>query len=222
MKKFSKNLLYVLIGFCALWAVVLSLGAFGVIKTNIFAGEQFNYVVALILDAVCLALFVALVFVEKIKGLSIPNWFKCIFYVSFFVLTNIYFYFSLYSTVAGLIACAIILAVIFNIMSVSLFYNTQKDDQNNVKVSNKFLVFSCFSYSILFAFIYQLVVCVIRIVSKTTISNVLAISAIEMSVCLLISFVFALVFALSLARTKRVINACLIKMNASSDYKTKK
>lgn len=221
MKKLSKIILYVLLAACAVWAVMLSLGAFGAIKTNAFASEHFNYVIALVVDIVCLVLFVGLLFIEKIRGLTIPEWFKIVFYVEFFVLTNVYCYFGLYQTAAGLIVCAIMLAIIFNILSVSVFYNTQKDESNNVKVSEKFLVFSCFGYSILFAFVYEIIQCLIRL-SASSVLNVLAVMAAEMGMFLLVSFAFALVFALSLKRSKRIINACLIKLNKPNEYKNKK
>ena len=36
-------------------------------------------------------------FIEKWRNLIIPNWFKNLFYVAFFVFTNIYYFFGLFN-----------------------------------------------------------------------------------------------------------------------------
>ena len=117
----------------------------------------------------------------------------------------------------------IYIAVLFNILAVSLFYNTQKDSKNVVKTTDKFLVFSCFSYASMMTLVYQLISVLAKLISNSTeIVASLAMIVTEISVMLFITFIFAIVFVLSLKRTRKFINGCLIKHIVTNDYKTKR
>ena len=118
---------------------------------------------------------------------------------------------------------AVYIAVLFNILAVSLFYNTQKDAKNVVKTTDRFLVFSCFAYAGLMTLVYQLISVLVKLLSNSTdVIASLAMIVSEMSVMLFVGFVFALLFAISLKRTRRLVNACLIKHVVINEYRTKK
>ena len=223
MKKFSNILLYGALGVCGAWTIVLALGAFGVFSLAQVAGAHFNYVWAFVIVAVCLLCYIAFMFVEKIRNLVVPDWFKCLFYLAFLVFTNVYYFFSLYHTIAGVLVFVIYLSMLFNILAVSLFYNTQKDAKNIVKTTDKFLVFSAFSYATLGVVVYEVISLLVKVIAKD--SSVLSGAPMiltEIAAMLCVNFIFAIIFAMSLKKTKKFINACLIKYNQVSDYKTNK
>ncbi|MBQ8468166.1 MAG: hypothetical protein IJ542_00220 [Clostridia bacterium] len=223
MKKLSNILLYGALGVCGAWTILLALGAFGVLNIASIAGSHFNYVWALVIVVVCLLCYVAFMFVEKIRNLIIPDWFKCLFYLAFLIFTNVYYLFSWYHTIAGTLVFVAYLAVLFNILSVSLFYNTQKDAKNIVKTTDRFLVFSAFSYASLGIVIYEVIALLVKAITKSTsVLSGAAMIVTEISLMLCVNFVFAILFAMSLKKTKQFINACLIKYNQVSDYKTNK
>ena len=85
MKKVSNILLYGALAISGIYTILLALGAFGVLNISSIAGSHFNYVWALIIVVAGLALYVAFMFIEKIRNLIIPEWFKYLFYLAFFV-----------------------------------------------------------------------------------------------------------------------------------------
>jgi len=223
MKKLSNILLYGALCISGVWTILLALGAFGLIPIQSIAGSHFNYVTALVIVVAGFVLYFVFMLIEKIRNLIIPNWFKCLFYFAFLIFTNVYYLFSWYHTIAGMLVFDAYLAVLLNIGAVSLFYNTQKDAKNIVKTTDKFLVFSCFAYSALGIVFYEIVSLLVKVFSKQTgLLFGLAFVVTELSIMLCISFVFALVFALSLKKKKAFINGCLIKYNNTSEYKTNK
>ena len=222
MKKLSTILLYTFIALSGVWVILLALGAFNVLNVASIAGTNFNYVIALILVIVGLLLYVGFMFVEKIRQIVIPAWFKCLFYVAFFVFTNVYYLFGLYHTIAGILVFDIYIAFLFNILGVSLFYNTQKDEKNVVKTTDKFLVFSTFAYAGVFEFVYMLIATLVKVIAKYNgVSAMLSVIVTELSVMILVGFIFAFVMVLSLKKEKRFVNACLIKYLKDNGYKTK-
>ena len=223
MKKLSSILLYSFLALSGAWTVLLTLGVFGVLNLTAVAGQSFNYVWALVIVLVGLALYIVFMFVEKCRSWVIPSWFKCLFYVAFFVFTNVYYFFGLYSTIAGLICFDIYLACLLNIGAVSLFYNTQKDNKNAVKTTEKFLSFSCLSYAMTGAAVYQIISCTVKVIAKATgLLAGLSIVVTELSVFLFVSLLFALCFALSMKGSRKFVNACLIKYLPVSEYKNNK
>ncbi len=212
MKKLNNILLYSAIVLSGLWIIMLSLGMFEVFNLYKVAGTNFNYWWAFAIVIVCMLLYIGFLFIEKIKNLDIPAWFKNLFYVAFFVFTNVYYLFGLYHTIAGIVIFDICFAALINILAVSLFYNTQKDAKNAVKTTDKFLVFSCFCYSSAAILIYQLIVGICKcFAKKLIITNIAALFVTEISTMLCVTFVFAIIFTLSMRGSRRLVNNCLIK-----------
>lgn len=212
MKKLSKILLVSSIVLSVGWVIVLALGLFNVLNYSAVIGTHFNYIAGFTIVILGLLLYIAMMFIEKWKNLIIPIWFKNLFYVAFFVFTNIYYFFGLYNTLAGLLIFDVYLAILINILSVSIFYNTQKDSKNLVKTSDKFLTVSCCSYSFAAILIYQVLSCVCKIIANndTPFGSIAAFVA-ESSIMILVSLIFAIMFTLSLKRNRVLINKCLIK-----------
>lgn len=223
MKKLPTILLYTFLTLSGVWIVILSLGAFGVLQLSEIAGSNFNYIWAYVIVLVSLGLYILFMFAEKWRSWIVPSWLKSLFFVAFFVFTNVYYFFGLYQTLAGIIVFDICLASLMNIVAVSLFYNTQKDAKNSVKTTEKFLCFSTFSYAITGATFYQIIALVCRILSSTTgLLSKIALVVSELSIFVSVSLIFALLFALSMKGKRKFINGCLVKYIPVSDYKNNK
>lgn len=212
MKKLTSVILYSALVLSGLWIVMLALGMFQVLDYSSVIGAGFSYWWAFAIVIVCMLLYIGFMFIEKWRNLNIPVWLKNLFYVAFFIFTNVYYFFGLYSKIWSIILFDICFACLVNILSVSLFYNTQKDEKNTVKTTEKFLVFTCFSYSSMIILVYQLIVGLAKCIAGTSgiLSN-LALMVTEVSTMLCVTFVFAILFTLSMKKSRKFINSCLIK-----------
>jgi len=209
--KFSTILLYFVLVLSIAHLTILTLSLFNILKINVL-GKHFNYLLAFILVAICLLLYIALMFIEKSKKLVIPEWFKVLFYISFYVFTNIYYFFGLYSTLAGLIVFYIILAFILNIIALSIFFNIQKSETNVLKTTTTYTTFTTFCFAIAFGGIIETLISAYKIIfAKTSIYSSLTILVADMCIIILVSALMAIAFALSLSKSKKLINKCLIK-----------
>jgi len=198
--------------FTCVYLLILTLNLFGV--SHIVFHENFNYIVAYILAIVCLALYVFGFYTYKFSKIYMPSWFRILFYVAFFLFTNIYYIFNLYSVMIGLIFFFAYLAFLTCIISLSVYFNTQKDDKNKLKIQPKSLITSVFCYSIALNALLQFVINLVKVVAFgsykfTTLSAYLIEFGTMIGVCVLV----CVIFSLSLHGTKTLINGCLIKVN---------
>ena len=209
---FSDFLLWSVLVLSIAHLVFLLLGVFNVLTPKWLTREYFNYILAFVLVALCLCLYICLMLVERTKRLVIPEWFKVVFYVGFYVFTNIYYYFGLYGSVAGLIVFYLFFAFVLNIIALAVFFNTQKSDTNVLKTSTTFTTLTTFTYAVSAGAILEVLVSAVKIIffSKTIFAT-LQMMIIEMCIIILVSILMAIAFSLSMIRTKKLINNCLIK-----------
>lgn len=223
MKKLPTILLYTFLGLSGAYLLVLTLGLFNVFELTAIAGKSFNYIVAYVVLLVALAIYILFMFAEKWRSWIVPAWLKSLFFVAFFVFTNVYYFFGLYQTLAGIIVFDVCFASLMNIVAVSLFYNTQKDAKNAVKTTEKFLCFSTFSYALAGGVFYQVISLAIRIIAKSTgIFASIALVVTELCIFIAVSLLFSLFFALSMKNKRKFVNACLVKFIPVSEYKNNK
>jgi len=210
--KLSSILLYTVLLFSVVHLTFLMLSLFNVVPIPFLEKLNFNYVIAFVLVGICLLLYIAFMFIEKSKKLNIPEWFKNVFFVGFFVFTNIYYLLGLYSTLAGLIVFYVYLAFVINIICLSIFFNIQKSETNVLKTTTTYTVFTTFTYSVaLYAMVETIVSAFKLIFVKASSFSTLSMLVFDMCVGVLVSLIFAFMFALSLSKRKRLINKCLIK-----------
>ena len=209
---FSLTLLWSLIVLSFTYLTFLTLGALNVVELT--QNSSFNYIIAYILTAVCLLLCFLLLFIEYKKSFTIPLWLKNIIYIAVFVFTNVYYFFGLYSTIIGLIVFYAILAFIINILSLAIFFHTQRNQNNATKNSTSFVTLSTFAYAVAFSAILQTIVSAIKVlINSTAFYSSLSMLIIEMCTIILVSIIMAIMFTLSLNKTKKFINNCLIRYN---------
>ena len=93
-------------------------------------------------------------------------------------------------------------------------WTTYKDDKNKLRIAPKSLITSVFFYAIAGNALVQFVVNLVKVIAfKNYEFSTLSVYLIEFGVMIGITVVVTIAFALSLARTKRFINACLIKID---------
>lgn len=194
----------------ALDLTFLLLGIFNVVRPECLTRDAFSYIVAFVLLGVCLLLFIALMLTEKLGKFSLPSWLKCVLYVGFFVFSNIYYFFGLFDYTITLIFFYVYLGFVLSVLSLSIFYNLQKTEAGIIKTNSSFVSFFTFCSTLAIGTIIELVVCSIKILAGTT---ALPATAFIVSICsmMIVSLIMAVAYYISLEKSKKFINLCLIK-----------
>lgn len=215
MSSFKKDLacniaLIVVLVFTCVHLLVLTLGIFNVITLNL--PEDFSYIVAYIFVVVCLALYILSFFITKIKRMYIPQWFRILFYIAFFLFTNTYYIIGGYENIFAIILFFVYLSFLVTVISVSMFYHTQKDEKNRLKTSKNYILTSVFFYSVGTNAIIELIISAIKsfLFTDYTFTS-LNMCIVEMATMILTTIIMCFFFWISLSRSKRFINGCLIK-----------
>lgn len=210
--KFSSILLWTVLGLSLVHLTFLLLGLFNVVTPSTLERENFNYILAFALVAICLILYIVFMVIEKTKKMIFPEWFKSIFFVGFYVFTNVYYYFGLFNTLAGLIVFYTFLAFVLNIIAVSVFYNTQKSETNILKSTTTFTTITTFTYAVSAGAIIETIISAFKLIfAKESLYSTLSMVIVDLCIFILVSIIMAIIYATSLNKKKSIINACLIK-----------
>lgn len=216
MNEFKKDLacnitLISVLSFTLIHLLILTLNLFGVTELNFH--EDFSYLVAYILVIVCLLLYIAGFFISKSKGLVIPAWFRMLFYIAFYLFTNVYHICGFYHNIYTIILFFAYVAFLVNIIALSVFYNVQKDEKNRLKSTSKFLITTVFFYASAINALIQFAINMFKafIVPKYEFATLMTF-VVEMSTMLLVTIVMTIIFSASLKKSKTLINGCLIKV----------
>lgn len=209
-RKPSLLVLSLSLGLSVAFLVLVCLGLFGVVVPSWLVDNDYNYMIALVLVALNLALDIVFMVIETKNKLDIPEWFRVVFFVGFFVFTNVYYYFGLYSLIYTQLLFYVYLSVVLSILSISIFFNVQKNENNMVRTNNAYACVSTFTYSTSMFLIFETIVALVKIVSGTA-ENALLTFLISSCTCLFVSLVISIMFYKSLTNKKRFINACLIR-----------
>lgn len=198
------------LSFTCIHLLLLTLNLFGITRFEL--DYSFNYMIAYILVIACLALYIFGFFIIKLSNLYIPTWFRTMFYIAFYLFTNIYYTFNWFNNLLGLIFFFAYLSFLMCIISLSIYFNTQKDDKNKLKIAPKSLISSVFFYSVAGNAMLQFLINFIKVLCFADYKfSTIHTYIIEFGTSLTICIAVAIAFALSLTRTKKFINACLIK-----------
>lgn len=199
------------LSFTCIHLLILTLNLFGV--TRFVLTPSFNYIVAYILVIASLALYVFGFYIYRFSNLYVPTWFRMLFYIAFYLFTNVYYILGWFNTLLGLIFFFAYVAFLMCIVCLSIYFNTQKDDKNKLKISPKSLISSVFFYSIAGNAILQFVINLVKVIFfKSYKFSTLSVYLIEFGTMIGVCTIVIIAFAMSLARTKTFINACLIKI----------
>lgn len=216
MNSFKKNLasnitLISVLTLSVVHLVLLTLNLFNVLNFALPTG--FSYIFAYILMVVCFVLFIFAFWVENIKTLKIPTWFKILFYIAFFVFTNIYYIFGLYSNIYFLVLFVVYIAFLMNICSLSIYFNINKDEKNKLKASTLNLIFNTTTYSLALCSFVELIISVIKVIFFAFAATATLLTfVIEFVAMLIVCVSMSIILAISHKKSKRIINGCLIKI----------
>lgn len=224
MNNFKKDLacnitlIFILVA-TAVHILVITLNLFG--ATHFVFAYNFSYIVAYIMVILCLLLYCLGFFISSQKRIVFPSWLRILFYFAFFIFTNIYHLFGLYDNYIFNIFFFMYIAFLINIVSVSVFYNVQRDEKYRLKTSKGFITTSVFLYSTGAMLILEFLVTAIRLfIFPTSPMSNLTMTVIELSSCLFVSIVMLILFDLSLSKSKKFINSCLVKYITKSPQRT--
>lgn len=209
-RKPSLLVLSLSLGLSVGFLVLVCLGLFGVVVPSWIKANNYNYMIALLLVVLNLVLDIVFMVIETKNKLDIPEWFRVVFFIGFFIFTNVYYYFGLYSIIYTEILFYVYLAVVFAVLSISIFFNVQKNENNMVKTTNAYAAVSTFTYSTSMFLIFETIVALVKIVSNTA-ENALLTFLISSCTCLFVSLIISVLFYKSLTGKKKFINACLIR-----------
>ncbi len=200
------------LAFSCLHLLLLTLNLFGV--TNFGLPDNFSYVLAYILVVACLMLYIGSFYIYHMSRIYMPAWFRMLFYIAFFMFTNVYYICNFFHHIAGLVFFYAYIAFLACIISLSIYFNTQKDEKNKLKITPRSLITSVFFYSIGGNALLQFVINLIKVVAfKTYEFSTLSTYLVEFGTMIGMTCIVTIAFAMSLARSKTFINACLIKVN---------
>ena len=219
MDEFKKNLsinitLIAVLTFTVVHLLMLILNLFGV--TEFVFPENFNYLLAFLLIILSLALYIVSFFLVKLKNIRVPNWISIVFYIAFFLFTNVYYITGLFNNLIAIIFLFAYVAVMINIICLSVFYNLQKDEKNRLKSSKSYITVSVLLFSIAVCAFFVLFITAIKAFFFPTYEmSTLYVYVIEMCTMTLASIIVTICFSISLSKNKVFINACLIKYSAT-------
>lgn len=218
--KFKEDLacnitLIVVLLFTIAHLILITLNFFCKINLNLY--EDFNHVVAFTLIGICLLLYILGFFTYKLTKIYMPSWFRIMFYIAFFLFTNVYYILGWHLNLIGLLFLFAYFAFLICIICLSVYFNIQKDNKNKLKTVPKHLIVNVFLYSVAIEAIFQLLINVLKIVlfNKYAFAT-LTTYLLEFATMLVVTIFMILLFALSLYSSKKFVNACLIKVNSSS------
>lgn len=200
------------------YMILLSFNLFGVITIAI--PDYFNYIFAYVLIGISLLFYIFSFFYTSRCNFEFPTWLQIMFYIAFFVFTNVYYFSGLFENLVAVIIMFAYLSFIIMVASLSIFYNAQKDEGNRLKATRRFIITSTALYSLGFQLVLMFLVQTIKIIAfRTSPFNTLKMFVIESATMIGVTIVVTLLFWLSLRKSKKFINACLVRYDSSTEVK---
>jgi len=193
----------------AIFAVVLieELIRCFITKTNsIFTKNYIKNIIYLIISSL---IYTILVYFEEKNRLSCKPWLKITLVIYIFIAFNVLNFFGLYTYCVVKYIIFAINGVFFAIFGVSIYYNYLKNENNKVKAKAKMVIIFSIALSVAFAFCTELVWYLIDLVSSSE-PQLFKYAVFDILFALGGSVIMNIFFYLSLSKTKKFINNCLI------------
>lgn len=205
----SNVVTYIIYGVLIAFAVVLieELIRNFIVKTeNIFTKNYLKNMIYLILTS---GIYFFLMFFEYRKQLFCKEWLKTALIIYIFIVLNVGNFLGIYTyRVARYIVFAIN-GMFFAIFGVSIYYNYLKNENNKVKAKANMVTIFSLALTIAFAFATELVWYLIDLVSSSEVVS-FKIVIFDIVFSLIGSIILNILFYLSLNKSKKFINSCLI------------
>lgn len=205
----SNVVTYIIYGILIAFAIVLieELIRNFIAKTeNIFTK---NYIKNMIYLIVTCGIYFLIMFFEYRKQLLCKEWLKVAIVLYLFITLNVCNFFDLYTYRVVRYIIFAINGAFFAIFGVSIYYNYLKNENNKVKAKANMVVIFSLALSIAFAFATELIWYLVDLISSSE-PQIFKIVIFDMIFALSGSIILNLFFYLSLNRTKKFVNSCLI------------
>ena len=178
-----------------------------IMKTNsIFTKNYIKNIIFLIISSI---IYLILMFFEEKHRLFCKNWLKIALIVYIFIALNVLNFFDLYTYRVIKYVVFAINGVFFAIFGVSIYYNYLKNENNKVKAKASMVFLFSVALSIAFAFCTELIWYLVDLVS-TSQPQLFKYALFDMLFAIGGSLIMNILFYLSLNKTKKFINNCLI------------
>lgn len=187
-------------------ASVLSCVAVSMHTSNIFSKNMIKTFVYSLVSAVVLYV---VGFGIKNERINLKDWLIIAFYMSIFVLVNVYNVFDLYNIWVLNILAQLVQGVMYAIIGVSIYYNYLKNEQNRVKAKAIVVCIFALTFSIAFGFVVELVKYLASLIFASKFYS-FGYVALNVLINIIGALAIDIVFYFSLKSDKKVINACLI------------
>ena len=206
--KISDIFLYVAIFLTFAFLIFVTIDLFTSLNSRIVGSFTPNFLLTYLMMSISTIIYILLLIFER-KNLNFPEWFKCFLIFSVFVFCSIYPYLNLFTIIYTDILYNVVFSIIINIISISIFYNLLKDNNNNLKSKPFTLSLFCFSFTVMFAVIIELIEVLFNIIIRS--ENIVSINLIiDLLVIICSSIILNIIFFISLKTDKKLINSFLI------------
>lgn len=205
----SNVVTYIIYGILIAFAIVLieELIRNFIAKTeNIFTKNYIKNFIYLIITS---ATYFLIAFYEYRKQLFCKEWLKITLVLYIFITLNVFNFFDLYTYRVVRYLIFAVNGVFFAIFGVSIYYNYLKNENNKVKAKANMVVIFSLALSIAFSFLAELVWYLVDLISSIE-PLPFKFVIFDMIFALCGSIIFNSLCYLSLNRTKKMINSCLI------------
>ena len=205
----SNIVLYIILAIMSIFAIVLVeelIRGLIIKNTSIFTENYIKNLIFLIISSI---IYVILMYFEEKNRLFCKNWLKISLYLYIFIALNVLNFFNLYTYRVVKYIIFVINGVYFAIFGVSIYYNYLKNENNKVKAKANMVVIFSIALSIAFAFCTELIWYLVDLISSSE-TQLFKFAVFDILFALGGSIIMNILFYLSLNKTKKLINYCLI------------
>lgn len=200
---------YIIFAVMAIFAIVLieELIRCFILKTNsIFTKNYLKNIIYLIISSI---IYLILMYLEEKNKLFCKTWLKITLLVYVFIALNVLNFFDLYTYRVVKYLIFAINGAFFAIFGVSIYYNYLKNENNKVKAKANMVVLFSLAMALAMAFATELILYLINLVSTNSI-YLFKYALYDILFAMVGAVILNIFFYLSLTKTKKFINNCLI------------
>lgn len=174
---------------------------------NLIAYAQVSHITCFLCVFCSLLVLLIVLLISKKRNIKASSFFVWFHLCCLLLFANIFVTFGLYAYIYIQVLCAIYIAFLFSNFGISLYFHFSQDKGTLFVKNYGFAIIQIFALSFMFAGFSFCIGCILSLCQVLTFSY-LALYTFIVTVALLLQM---LLFYLSLCKTKKYVNACLIK-----------
>lgn len=213
----SEIFMYAYVGIVAVFLIVCILNTFNITKIKPVVGETTDYILTYFGIMLSMFIYIILSSLEKYKKLYISESAKIIMYSFVLIFFCFYPFFNLFTLLATDILFNIVLGALLAVFGLSIFYNSLKNDKNQVRANPFVVLVFAVCFAVFSAVMVEIISYLIDVIFGTNLQLASVTSRndtmIDLITVTLSSMVMSTMLYLSLKGDKKIANALLIKTN---------